>query len=172
MKPVSDIGNRTFVFFLFFAVCIFSCSAQRKQILVFSKTLEYRHQSIPVGIDCIKKISKDLNIAVDTTENSSYFTSENLSQYVDITLRNMPPISVCVCQRFHFKMCHSGWFDFVSICAIYLVRTNLKSFRFVPAWRDHFKSSYTVNIAIKNDGEQTRCNGLKTNHQLTPWRHE
>ena len=29
-------------------------------------------------------------------------------ELVDITLRNMPLISVFVCQWFHFKMCHSG----------------------------------------------------------------
>ncbi|PWD51252.1 PKD domain-containing protein [Serinibacter arcticus] len=50
-------------------------------VLVFSKTAGFRHDSIPAGIAAIEKLGEENNFAVDTTEDSTQFTDENLANY-------------------------------------------------------------------------------------------
>ncbi|MGH3385206.1 MAG: ThuA domain-containing protein [Nocardioidaceae bacterium] len=49
--------------------------------LVFSKTAEFRHDSIPAGIAAIQQLGVDHNFGVDTTEDAAAFTDENLANY-------------------------------------------------------------------------------------------
>lgn len=61
-----------------------SCSNKREgdpKVLVFSKTMAFRHGSIPAGIAAIQQLGAANNFAVDTTENANAFTEENLGQY-------------------------------------------------------------------------------------------
>lgn len=51
------------------------------KILVFSKTKGYRHGSISVGKLAIQKLGATHNFSVDTTEDASKFTEENLKKY-------------------------------------------------------------------------------------------
>lgn len=51
------------------------------RVLVFSKTLLYRHASITNGIAMLKKLGAENNFAVDATEHASAFTGANLAQY-------------------------------------------------------------------------------------------
>jgi len=50
-------------------------------VLVFSKTLLYRHASITNGIAAIKKLGEQNHFEVDATEDSSCFTRSNLAKY-------------------------------------------------------------------------------------------
>ncbi len=52
-----------------------------KAMLVFSKTAGYRHDCIPVGKLAFVKLGKAHGYAVDTTEDATAFTSENLKKY-------------------------------------------------------------------------------------------
>jgi cytochrome c len=60
-----------------------SCNTKKEptRILVFSKTTVFRHESIPAGIEAIKKLCAAHNILVDTTENAANFHEENLKRY-------------------------------------------------------------------------------------------
>jgi cytochrome c len=49
--------------------------------LVFSKTAGFRHASIPAGIAAIEALGTEHHFDVDTTEDSTLFTDENLAQY-------------------------------------------------------------------------------------------
>ncbi|PWS27769.1 Crp/Fnr family transcriptional regulator [Pedobacter yonginense] len=51
------------------------------KVLVFSKTKGYRHGSIELGKTTIQKLGLEHNFAVDTTEDASKFTDENLKNY-------------------------------------------------------------------------------------------
>ncbi|WP_405141246.1 ThuA domain-containing protein [Sphaerisporangium sp. NBC_01403] len=51
------------------------------KVLVFSKTTGFRHDSIPEGVAAVQKLGQDNNFAVDTTEDATKFTDENLKQY-------------------------------------------------------------------------------------------
>lgn len=72
------------VFFSVFLIFSFSESllANSNKILVFSRTVTFRHSSaIAAGKTVIQQLGKENNFEVDTTENSEVFTSENLKNY-------------------------------------------------------------------------------------------
>lgn len=59
----------------------FGIIKKQDAILIFSKTNGYRHQSIGVGIQAIKKLGSENNFSVDATEDSLMFTAANLAKY-------------------------------------------------------------------------------------------
>lgn len=67
-----------------------SCNRQRPEtrVLVFTKTLGYRHPSITNGIEAIQKLGKKYNVLVDTTENAARFNEENLKRYSAVIFLN------------------------------------------------------------------------------------
>jgi type 1 glutamine amidotransferase len=56
------------------------------RVLVFSKTLGWRHDSIPAGIAAIRDLGAKNNFAVDATEDSTAFTTTNLVRYQAVVL--------------------------------------------------------------------------------------
>jgi type 1 glutamine amidotransferase len=55
--------------------------AEVPQVLVFSKTLGFRHSSIPFGIDAIRRLGADHGFEVTATEDASQFTGDNLVRF-------------------------------------------------------------------------------------------
>ena len=51
------------------------------RVLIFSKTNGFRHSSIPVGIEAIKKLGAENGFGVETTEDSGVFRYNNLKKY-------------------------------------------------------------------------------------------
>lgn len=51
------------------------------RVLVFSRTKGFRHASIPFGKAAIMKLGQENGFAVDTTEDASKFTEDNLKKY-------------------------------------------------------------------------------------------
>ena len=82
------IKHFLFIFLLLAtAAFISSYTLQKKQkkILVFSKTAGYRHtSSIVAGKKYIIELGQKNKFGVDTTENSNFFTAENLKQYTAV----------------------------------------------------------------------------------------
>ncbi|MFD0136610.1 ThuA domain-containing protein [Streptomyces sp. NPDC127159] len=58
-----------------------SHSADRKRVLVFSKTAGFRHDSIPDGVAAVRQLGGTGGFAVDATEDAGAFTSKNLKRY-------------------------------------------------------------------------------------------
>jgi type 1 glutamine amidotransferase len=56
-------------------------NSNQSKILVFFKTIPYFHESIPNGIDAIRKLGEQNGFAVDATNVSEDFTVDNLQQY-------------------------------------------------------------------------------------------
>lgn len=54
------------------------------RVLVFSKTMGFKHASIPAGIAAIQKLGMENNFEVDTTKNAAVFTEDSLRQYAAI----------------------------------------------------------------------------------------
>ena len=74
-----------------FLVSIFlfsSCSQKQKKVLIFSKTAEYRHNSIEKGVQSVKELLESNNILVDVSEDAVYFTEDSLKQYAAIIFLN------------------------------------------------------------------------------------
>lgn len=60
--------------------------ADEKRVLVFSKTLGYRHASITNGIAAIRELGSEHGFAVEATENSTAFTATNLARFNVVVL--------------------------------------------------------------------------------------
>ncbi|MGP4014807.1 ThuA domain-containing protein [Saccharopolyspora sp. 5N708] len=54
---------------------------EQAQVLVFSKTAGYRHDSIEAGIAAIEQLGRDNGFTVESTEDSSRFTDTELARY-------------------------------------------------------------------------------------------
>ncbi len=66
-----------------------SCNEiDKPEILVFTKTAGYRHESIEAGIEAIKKIGAENSFVVDVSENADIFTKENLTRYAAVIFLN------------------------------------------------------------------------------------
>jgi type 1 glutamine amidotransferase len=63
------------------ALSISARAAESFRILVFSKTLLYRHASITNGVAMLQQLGAKQGFAVDATEDSSAFTPANLARY-------------------------------------------------------------------------------------------
>ncbi|MDB4292200.1 ThuA domain-containing protein [Maribacter sp.] len=75
------------IFSIVFGLFFTSCGNEREgtpKVLVFSKTMGFKHASIPAGIAAIQKLGKENGFEVDTTKNAALFNEENLEQYAAI----------------------------------------------------------------------------------------
>jgi cytochrome c len=68
----------------------FACNNQPKEksILVFSKTVEFRHGSIEKGVEVLKKLGIEKGFQVTHTENARYFVEDSLKQYSAVVFLN------------------------------------------------------------------------------------
>ena len=61
-----------------------SCSKKRSgkpKVLVFAKTADFHHSSIPTGIAAIQKLGAENGFDVDSTTNADYFNEDSLKHY-------------------------------------------------------------------------------------------
>ncbi len=93
---------RSFIAILLACISLSSCSttpqlAQSSEepeathqfdVLVFSKTVGWRHDSIEAGIAAIKKLGEEQDFSVMATEESSFFTSNDLTQFEAVLFLN------------------------------------------------------------------------------------
>jgi len=66
----------------------FTRDTREINVLVFSKTASFRHESIGAGKAAIIAMGKEHNFSVDTTENSEVFTEKTLRNYNVIVFLN------------------------------------------------------------------------------------
>jgi len=67
-------------------ICLAGCATRSSpsagfSVLVFSKTLMFRHASITNGIAAIEKLGMENGFFVEATEDASWFTPTNLARY-------------------------------------------------------------------------------------------
>lgn len=71
-----------FVLILFFSIKL---QAQEKQVLIFSETQGYRHNSIENGIQAIQRIGNEVNFKTITSQDSRFFTENDLEK-IDLVI--------------------------------------------------------------------------------------
>jgi type 1 glutamine amidotransferase len=104
-------------------IFFFSCSSAKensngnKQVLVFSKTQAFRHASIPEGKLAMLKLGIENRWAVDTTEDASLFTIDNLKRYNTIVFLNTTGDVLNEAQQVAFQNYIRGGGSFVGIHA-------------------------------------------------------
>ena len=72
---------------LVLGILVAGCGTKREgkpKVLVFSKTMGYKHASIPKGIEAIQKLGIENGFVVDTTKNAELFNEDNLKQYATV----------------------------------------------------------------------------------------
>jgi type 1 glutamine amidotransferase len=64
--------------------------AQKSQfrVLVFSRTLDYRHDSIPAGVAAIRNLGRANGFSVSSTESDAAFTRKRLHLYAAVVFLN------------------------------------------------------------------------------------
>ncbi|PCJ96563.1 MAG: Crp/Fnr family transcriptional regulator [Flavobacteriaceae bacterium] len=71
---------------------VVGCGEKKREgkptVLVFSKTMGFKHSAIPNGIAAIQKLGEENNFAVDTTTNAETFSEENLGKYASVIFLN------------------------------------------------------------------------------------
>jgi type 1 glutamine amidotransferase len=76
------------------AVLLFGAAAQPVNaaapfdVLVFSKTAGFRHDSIPTGIQAIRDLGAANDFTITATENAEAFTADNLARYEAVVFLN------------------------------------------------------------------------------------
>lgn len=63
-------------------------SEETRRVLVYSRTLGYRHESIAAGLAAIRSIGATIGFVVDATEDPLAFTSEQLPRYDAVVFLN------------------------------------------------------------------------------------
>lgn len=58
-----------------------SLAASLAKILVYTKTLQFRHDSIPTAVEALKARSSSINVEFDNTEDQDMFNDETLLAY-------------------------------------------------------------------------------------------
>jgi type 1 glutamine amidotransferase len=58
------------------------------RVLVFSRTLGFRHDSIPDGVAAVEELGREYGFTVDATEDAGAFTATNLARYRVIVFLN------------------------------------------------------------------------------------
>ncbi|MDQ0846692.1 ThuA domain-containing protein [Streptomyces sp. V1I6] len=58
------------------------------RVLVFSKVTNFSHDSIPAGIEAIKKLGSENGFEVEATDDAAAFTDENLARFQAIVFNN------------------------------------------------------------------------------------
>ena len=59
-----------------------------RKVLVFSKTDEFRHESIPAGIEAITRLGKKHRFNVEASEDSSLFNQQKLAEFQAVVFLN------------------------------------------------------------------------------------
>ncbi|HEY9047388.1 MAG TPA: ThuA domain-containing protein [Ohtaekwangia sp.] len=96
---------------------MFSCKQDRPRILVFSKTKGYRHESISTGKVKLIELGAKHDFDVDTTEDASAFTDENLKKYSAVIFLNTTQDVLNLQQQGYFKRFIQAGGGFVGIHA-------------------------------------------------------
>jgi cytochrome c len=58
------------------------------QVLAFTKTTGFRHDSIPAGLELLNQLGVEHDFTVTNSEDSADFTDENLAQYAVVVFMN------------------------------------------------------------------------------------
>lgn len=88
MKKIIIIPVLAIIAGLLLYFTVFSSSKNEINVLVFSKTGGFRHESIEPGIAAVKKLSQQLDFRVEATEDASVFNEEKLKDFEVVMFLN------------------------------------------------------------------------------------
>jgi type 1 glutamine amidotransferase len=92
-----------------------SAADEPYDVLVFSKTAGFRHDSIPAGIQMIRELGAANSFTVTATEDSAQFTATNLTQYEAVVFLNTTGDVLTATQQSAFESYIRGGGGYVGI---------------------------------------------------------
>ncbi len=78
----------TWIIIVTMALGLLSCSKEKVNVLVFSKTDGFRHESIEAGQEALRKMAEEKGFTVSFTEDGADFNTDNLKQYHAVLFLN------------------------------------------------------------------------------------
>jgi len=102
---------------IFTSILCSSCNLkiEKGDVLVFSKTESFRHESIEAGIKAIQKLGIENNFTVATTENSEAFTQNTLKDFKVVVFLNTTGDVLNDAQQLEFRRFIQAGGGFVGI---------------------------------------------------------
>ncbi len=94
-----------------------SCSSKPEKVLLFSKTVEFRHTSIESSIQSLTTLLSDQGIQVVSTEDAKYFQEDSLKQYSAVIFLNTTGDVLNTYQQIEFERYIQSGGGFVGIHA-------------------------------------------------------
>ena len=77
-----------FVIIILLSFVFNSCGPSEPQVLVFTKTNGWHHQSIPAGIEAIRELGAENGFGVYETDDADFFTRDNLEDFSAVVFLN------------------------------------------------------------------------------------
>jgi len=105
------------ILFMFVAVMVCSCKSQPDQVLVFTKTSGFRHDSIETGVKTLEELGQQNEFVVTHTENSEAFSLENLKNFQLVIFLNTTQDVLDETQQAHFESYINNGGSFMGIHA-------------------------------------------------------
>ena len=84
----SGLLKKAICFYTLILTALASFSQSKINILVFSKTAGFRHQSIASGITAITKMANEKGFSASFTEDATQFTAIHLQKYNAVVFLN------------------------------------------------------------------------------------
>ena len=78
-------------FLVMFSIITISCNESRQgkpNVLVFTKTAGYHHNSIKDGIEALQKLATENDFNIDTTSIANVFRQDSLKKYATVIFLN------------------------------------------------------------------------------------
>ncbi len=166
MKTSLKLSLLLVAFFLSYACSSIKSSSKTKNLLVFSKTAKFRHKAIPNGKIAIMKIAADLKIAVDTIEDASVFTDENLKKYDAVVFLSTTGDILNPEQQAAFERYIKAGGGFVGVHAASDTEYDWPWYgKLVGAYFINHPKIQLASIDVKD------ANTIATKHLPNPWKH-
>ncbi|GAA3846636.1 hypothetical protein GCM10022226_82820 [Sphaerisporangium flaviroseum] len=123
------------------------------QVLVFSKTAGFRHDSIPAGIQAIRDLGAANNFTVTATEDANAFTTANLAQFKTVVFLSTTGDVLNDAQQTAFSSYVNGGGGYVGVHAAADTEYNWPYYgQLVGAW---FKSHPAIQQATVRNEDRT-----------------
>lgn len=138
-------------FFLFFSFAILALTAcgPEPKVLVFSKTVGYRHANIEAGLAALQQLGKAEGFVVEATEDSTFFTEEKLKDYATVVFLNTSGDVLNNWQQADFQRFVEAGGGFVGIHSAAGTENDWKWYgKLVGAYYDEFSEVQNATVKV------------------------
>ncbi|MEV4756478.1 ThuA domain-containing protein [Micromonospora sp. NPDC049559] len=139
-------------------------------VLVFSKTAGFRHDSIPNGIQAIRELGAANNFTVTATEDAAAFTTANLAQYEAVVFLSTTGDVLNATQQSAFESYIRGGGGYVGVHAAADTEYDWPFYgELVGAWFSSHPAIQQANIKVEDRGHAATAHLPQTWTRTDEW---